>query len=382
MAWGLFVILEAAAFLGTMLLALLVLRVGRTPKLRLLALWLAGQALFYAAMFTVLLLAPDASFTLRASALVRAVVMALPFLLLAFLGTIEVPLARPLRRAPVVALLLAVAGTLIVLGVLRPDVFARAAPIEARASWAPGALRAALLADGAASICGLAIGVQAVRASRRATLERSRAVTLLAGIVLIAAFRGGHEAFMLALDAIDPALHVAYMRTFVGDLLRRDVPLVMTLAGTLVLAYGMLRLQLFDADLRLKLTLERGTIGLVFVAVFLIISQLAQSYLSDSLGWAAGGLAAGLLLIALQPLQRAAERISDAALPHVRDTPAWRDERKAELYRSAVRLAMADHEITRKEEVPLADLATQLGLDPRRALDLRASVERESATAR
>lgn len=46
---------------------------------------------------------------------------------------------------------------------------------------------------------------------------------------------------------------------------------------------------------------------------------MAQTFLTDVYGFVVGGVAAGLLLFAIHPLQRVAERVADAAMPGVRD---------------------------------------------------------------
>ncbi|HET6404534.1 MAG TPA: hypothetical protein VFH78_07795 [Candidatus Thermoplasmatota archaeon] len=142
-----------------------------------------------------------------------------------------------------------------------------------------------------------------------------------------------------------------------------------------ILVYALLRHRLFDIDLKLKWTIKRGTVVAVFVAVFFAASQIAQSFLEDTLGWAMGGLIAGLLLFAIAPLQRMADRVAAAALPDVReDLPA---DRRMRFYRLAVTMALSDGALTRAEEQHLAQLAEELGLRHTEALAVRQDVERE-----
>lgn len=131
-----------------------------------------------------------------------------------------------------------------------------------------------------------------------------------------------------------------------------------------LLAYGIFKSQLFDIDLKVKVTLRRGTVAAAFVAVFFIVSELAQTLLSDQMGPIAGVVAAGALVFALAPLQRAAERISDAAMPRVQDTAEYRVVRKREVYRAAVEGALEDGAVSNRERAMLARLADQLGLGP------------------
>lgn len=111
------------------------------------------------------------------------------------------------------------------------------------------------------------------------------------------------------------------------------------LVSILVFAYAILRAQLFDIDLKLKWTLSKGTVAAAFVAVFFMVSEGAERLLSDRIGPVAGLLAAGALVFALVPLQRAADRMADKAMPHVRDDPQYRLVKKREARAARVGVA-------------------------------------------
>lgn len=130
-----------------------------------------------------------------------------------------------------------------------------------------------------------------------------------------------------------------------------------------ILAYAIVRHQMFDIDIKLKWTLRRGTVALVFLAAFFVVAQLAQNFLSDRYGWAAGGITAGLLLFAIAPIQRAAERITEKALPDVRPSdPKYVLRKKRETYRSAYAAAWADGQLTPKDVRLLSEFKAALGL--------------------
>lgn len=129
------------------------------------------------------------------------------------------------------------------------------------------------------------------------------------------------------------------------------------------LAYGILRTQLFDLDLRLKRLLRRGTLVGVFLGAFFIAVAIAEQYL-QRYGVLVGGVAAGLLLFALRPIERAADRFADKAMPRVRDDEEYRTVRKRDVYRAAVASALQDGAFTEKERDVLATLAQELGLGP------------------
>jgi hypothetical protein len=109
------------------------------------------------------------------------------------------------------------------------------------------------------------------------------------------------------------------------------------IAFVVLLAYGIASANVFDIDLKLKLTIQRGTVAALFVAVFFIVSEGAAAFLSDRFGTVLGLLATGSLLFLIAPLQGWAERVSDAALPDVHDSPEYRTFRKLLIYGEAVR---------------------------------------------
>lgn len=145
------------------------------------------------------------------------------------------------------------------------------------------------------------------------------------------------------------------------------------LAFPALLPYAMLRYQLFDIDLKLKLTLRRGTVAAVFLAVFFVVAQVIQNVATEALGYLVGAVAAGLLLFALQPLQSAAQRFADAAMPQVRETSAYASFRKLEVYKAAVEVA-AEGGISGKDRRTLDALRAKLGIDGADASAIEADV--------
>jgi hypothetical protein len=81
------------------------------------------------------------------------------------------------------------------------------------------------------------------------------------------------------------------------------------------------------------------------------------------------------MLFAITPLQRAAERFADVAMPGV---GGRRDPTSRELaYTHALRFALSEGGVTREEELQLALLADELGLSTQAATRLRHEVEAE-----
>ena len=129
-------------------------------------------------------------------------------------------------------------------------------------------------------------------------------------------------------------------------------------------AYGVLRVQLFDIDLRVKRTLKRGTVTAAFVATFFVVSEFAGNYLSGQFGTVLGVLCTGALVFFLDPIQRAAEGLSNAAMPNTVDTPEYESFRKLQVYESALQAALEDGRISERQRRVLNSMIASMGIDP------------------
>jgi len=130
-----------------------------------------------------------------------------------------------------------------------------------------------------------------------------------------------------------------------------------------LVAYGVLRVQLFDIDLRIKRTLKRGTVAAAFVATFFVISEFAGNYLSSRFGTVLGILGTGALMFFLDPIQRGAERLSNAAMPNTVATPQYESFRKLQVYDSALRAALEDGHISARQRRVLDSMINSMGID-------------------
>jgi hypothetical protein len=134
-----------------------------------------------------------------------------------------------------------------------------------------------------------------------------------------------------------------------------------------LVAYGVLRTQLFDIDLRIKRTLRRSTIVAAFVAAFFLVSELAALYLSSWLGNLLGLAVTAALIFCLDPMQRMAGRFADAAMPGTQATPEYETYRKLQVYESAVQAAVEEGGISERQRRILDSLVGSLGIDPQAA---------------
>jgi len=90
------------------------------------------------------------------------------------------------------------------------------------------------------------------------------------------------------------SLNIAHYYGYIGEgvppdlgILRFVIPFLYALAVIIyvpLVAYGVMRVQLFDVDLRIKRTLKRSTVAAAFVATFFVVSEFAGIYLSGQLG--------------------------------------------------------------------------------------------------
>lgn len=286
---------------------------------------------------------------------------AVPFLYLLFLGTIETRAAAPLRR-PVVAVAL---GALALAAAAAPlvfrDVFVPV--VDGGPTAGTLAMVVVFLGWGLVSVLGLVLAVLAWRQAAPGTPARRKA-----GIFAVAF--GVRDVIFAVFGA------VVVLGTRIPGLFEVSgwLPPLADLLFVPLLAYGVLRFQVLDVDLKLKWTVQRGTLAAAFGATFFVVAQLVQNVASTTLGVVGGATAAGLLLFAIQPLQRAADRVADVALPRVAATPEYLASRRLEVYRAAVESAIEEGGIDAKERAILDRLQAKLGLPRQDATRVEAAV--------
>ena len=201
-------------------------------------------------------------------------------------------------------------------------------------------------------------------AENEADRERARAFTLAFGV---------RDVLWTATFAYMTLVYYGFVGTGVDDLADTRIgynfmlPLLYELAVILyvpLVAYGVLRVQLFDVDLRIKRTIKRGTVAAAFVATFFVVSELAGNYLSNQFGTVLGVLGTGALVFFLDPIQRAADRLSNSAMPNTVDTPEYESFRKLQVFDSAVRAALEDGHISERQRRVLDSMIESMGIDP------------------
>lgn len=332
-----------------------------------LAFLLAVEGAFAGAGGGLLYLMGSAESAFLMMAITVAVSIALLLAYLLFLETLETPLVAPLRSPGVRWGLVAATVAAEVYWVLRPVDFVQGftatwyAPYEA----VPGpAFVAVSLLHVAVFLYGLVATVSAYRRARPGAASRPK-----------------NRAYMVAFGTRD-GLYL--LSIFIGlgylpvpaDWLLFTVVLApcITIAFVCLVAYGILKTQLFDIDVKLKWTLKQSTVAGVFVAVFFVVSEGAQQLFQSELGPWAGLAAAGLLVSALHPIQRFAERFANKAMPKVQASPEYFAYRKMMVYRAALESALQDGEMTARERQTLRTLMVQLEIRPEDAAALEEEV--------
>lgn len=139
---------------------------------------------------------------------------------------------------------------------------------------------------------------------------------------------------------------------------------VLRILAAIFLGYGLLKYGLFGTDLKVKWSIERGTVFVIIGAVFFGVEQVIEYFASARLGTIAGITAAALMLIAFAPLRNFTIRLADRVLPDVHATPDYFEARKLVVYRSAAQAAARDGVITGRERDMLDTLARELEIAP------------------
>jgi hypothetical protein len=294
---------------------------------------------------------------------------------LAFVGrAIEVPLTRPLRQAWVIATLFVAAALFaIYYGFDAGNELLVLPDLDVFGGWAftirgpiviAGAFR--IVAFTFAVVCAL-VGV--LRAPPR-SVGRSRAVAYATafGVLDVTFALGNAPAFATLLDVPLPASNAITIFVI--------IPFFGTLASFVaigLLVRALLRQQLFGFDLKVKWTLRRGTLVVIILGAFFVVSALAEQYLQQ-FGWVLGGVAVGALLFALRPIERAIDRMADRAMPRTTGTPEYLAARKHEIYRAALEEATRDGSVSVKERRLLLRLASDLGIPAEDAARLEGDV--------
>jgi hypothetical protein len=293
--------------------------------------------------------------------------------LLRFYGTLNVPwmswLRSPAGKWFVNVAFVGMAATV----VLRPDLYAANMTFDPNLNvWVANAAGPLFPAYTLVGIVTTLLGIPVcLAAARRAKtrLERQKAWALARAFVTFDAVLCGFYAWAFLILSH----HTGGAYSLLDIVINFYTLAVANLLFALLLSYGILKAQLFDIDVKLRWTVKRGTLAGIFLGVFFVTTQLAQNFLSTEYGWAYGGAVAGLMLFAISPMQRVAERVAATAVP-ARTEATGLEGRKAEIYKAALEGALQDGVVTDRERTMLQRLQLELGIANAEARTLEADV--------
>jgi len=158
------------------------------------------------------------------------------------------------------------------------------------------------------------------------------------------------RAFVLAFGIRDLAWASLYLAAATGWIEGREAVFNQIYAGSTLLyipivAYGILKVQLLDIEIRLQSTIRNTVLAGAFIAVFYVISEGANNFISNQLGEIIGFLVCAVLAIFLAPLHRWANRFAERLVSADTDSPDYAANRGLEIYSAAVEEALAYGEI-------------------------------------
>ena len=349
-------------------LAVVALRAGPGRRLNRLLAWLLLLEGAYTGTNVGLILFVDGRLAAEIVSLVGLFTqIALPLQYLLFLGeALRTPLTRPFRDRRA-AVLIAV-GTILLasIALLRPALFITGVAPSELGHWNYGyhGLGTWVVQTyGLASLFGLAAAMHAFRRSPRGSIARNQAGWF------IVAF-GLRDAYMAFAAGLYPVLRPIpvwgdfFYNPAIGLIYAVYIPL---------LAYAILKYQLFSIDLRLRFVLRQGSAGALIATVFLVASEALESVVAVD-GLVAGVLLAMLVAVLLRPAQTVAERIAAKLMPNVKPDDAYFEQRRLAIFGAALESATLDGEISPDERELLNRLKSELSLDD----GLASRLEREA----
>lgn len=186
-----------------------------------------------------------------------------------------------------------------------------------------------------------------------ARLLLTMGVPVVTGLVAAWAFLGGEGAGQLSLPSVFEGLWDTVL--------------------PLVVAYTLLRHQLFGLDLKLKGALEHSTLAGIVGAGFLVVSEGLELVIPVS-GDVLSFLSAAAIGLLLHPIQRVAERATTAILPDVQAPEEMARQQRLDAFREQLTIAWADGDLTAKEQRMLEAVRQRLDLPERDAERLEAEV--------
>ena len=292
-----------------------------------------------------------------------AAMVALPFAYLSFLAvSLNTPLVAPFRSRAARVLLVLTSTVAAIYVLANPHLFF----LELyRPGWAPwnfqytdfGQRWAQLL--GIVYLFGLVAAVTVYIRARKGSVARNRAKWYAIAF-------GFRDVFVGILQILHPILRPD---PYWGDFVYNPGVALAYCVYILLLAYAVLRFQLFKIDLKVKFALQQSTVGALVIGGFIVGSEVLESFVPVS-GTILNIFVAITILVVLRPMQRLALRMTNGLMRSVQNTPEYLEVRRLEVYRAALEGVVEDGIITDKERRILDHLRDDLGISPGEAVAL------------
>ena len=292
-----------------------------------------------------------------------AIMLALPFQYLSFLAVaLDTPLVAPFRSRKATVLLGLASTGAIIFAIANPHMFVTDLY---RPGWAPWNFRYAELAQrwvqllGIVYLFGLVAAVTVYIRARKGSVARNRAKWYAIAF-------GFRDVIIGIVQILHPTLRPV---PFWGDFVYNPGFSIVFSAYILLLAYAVLRFQLFKIDLKVKFALQQSTVGALVIGGFIVGSEVLESFVPVS-GTALNIFVAITILVVLRPIQGLALRMTNGLMRSVQNTPEYLDVRRLEVYRAALEGALQDGIVTDKERGILDQIRDDLGISPGAAFAL------------
>lgn len=300
-----------------------------------------------------------------------------PAIYLGILASLDSFLQRPLRNVWVWRGIALVTLGELALFALRPGWFYYGLPDMYAATHGGHVEVGVFVLYALVSLTGLlaiAASIHAYRRSKAGSLPRSRAVAFLTAF-------GTRDGLFTILLLAYPYVYVTDLFfTFPFQVVYYVVaPLVTAGFGALV-AYGILKTQLFDIDLRVKQGLRRGLVAATLLLLVLTAIYVAKSFVDRQFGIVAGAAGTSLIILLLPGIRKASEKATNALMPGVNNSPEYVAYRKLEVYRLAVETARESGDLEKSRHL-LALLQAELHIRPDDAQAVEEDALRRRASA-
>lgn len=177
------------------------------------------------------------------------------------------------------------------------------------------------------------------------------------------------EALLLFLSGL-----AALLFGYADPILRSIEPLypgilwLVRLVSVWLMFYAILRYQLFDLHVKIRIGVKYSSMTTIFAVVFFVVQETVKDFGgqlfgggSSDAGYVIGLLAAAGLVFLFTPFQRVMERFSNRVVPPT-STENYEKYRSMEIYRAALEGAMADKVVTPGELQSLKNLRAKLGV--------------------